>query len=463
MLNKSKNIFIVGIKGAAMSNLAVILKEMGKQISGCDVAEEFITDVILKKYGIPYSVGFDPVFLSKETDLVIYSAAHTGQENQIVIEAKKKGIKTVSQAKILGELLTHFNISIAVSGCHGKTTTSSLLAYTLGKLGVKPSYIIGVPTFNDQPGGMYDRKDYFVIEADEYGVNPPDDKTPKLLFLHPTHIICTNIDFDHPDVYLNIEEIKKTFIKFFSNKKLYLCIDDIHIKSIVGKLERTQYQTFGFSQEADIKIQNSIVSETQSSFDLIYKGKDLGRFITSLFGEKNISNAAGVILALLDLGFDVQKIKDAIKDFAKVKRRFEFVYKKNETYLFDDYGHHPAEIAATIAATRARFKDRRIVVIFQPHTYSRTLSLKKEFATSLSKSDLCLIAPIFPSARENAKEFHVSSSDIEKEAGNGRVKAFSTRTELLVQLKESVRPRDIIFTVGAGDIYKLKDEIIKII
>ena len=209
MLNKSKNIFIVGIKGAAMSNLAVILKEMGKQISGCDVAEEFITDVILKKYGIPYSVGFDPVFLSKETDLVIYSAAHTGQENQIVIEAKKKGIKTVSQAKILGELLTHFNISIAVSGCHGKTTTSSLLAYTLGKLGVKPSYIIGVPTFNDQPGGMYDRKDYFVIEADEYGVNPPDDKTPKLLFLHPTHIICTNIDFDHPDVYLNIEEIKK--------------------------------------------------------------------------------------------------------------------------------------------------------------------------------------------------------------------------------------------------------------
>ena len=156
----------------------------------------------------------------------------------------------MSQAKILGELLTHFNISIAVSGCHGKTTTSSLLAYTLGKLGVKPSYIIGVPTFNDQPGGMYDRKDYFVIEADEYGVNPPDDKTPKLLFLHPTHIICTNIDFDHPDVYLNIEEIKKTFIKFFSNKKLYLCIDDIHIKSIVGKLERTQYQTFGFSQRS---------------------------------------------------------------------------------------------------------------------------------------------------------------------------------------------------------------------
>lgn len=446
-----------------MSNLAVILKEMGKQVTGCDVAEEFITDTILKRYHIPHLVGFDPTFLSKETDLVVYSAAHTGQENQIVVEAKKRGIVTVSQAKLLGELLTHFKTSIAVSGCHGKTTTSSLLASSLIKLGAKPSYMIGVPTFDGQPGGIYDGQNYFVIEADEYGVNPPTDKTPKLLFLHPTHIICTNIDFDHPDVYLNIEETKETFIKFFSNKKLFLCIDDIHIKSIIGKLNQAQYQTYGFSQEADLHIQNPIVSETQSSFGLIYKGKDLGRFTTSLFGEKNISNAVAIISALLDLGFDAQRIKDAIKDFATVKRRFEFVYKKNETYLFDDYGHHPAEITATIAAARARFKGRRIVVIFQPHTYSRTLSLKKEFAVSLSKSDLCFITPIFPSARENAKEFNVSSFDIEKEAGNEQVKAFSTLTELLVQLKESMRPRDIIFTIGAGDIYKLKDEIIKII
>src|SRR3990167_2033873 len=134
MFDKVKNIFIVGIKGAAMSNLALILKEMGKQVTGCDLAEEFITDVILKKFQIPFSVGFNPELLSKETDLVIYSAAHTGQENQIVIEAKKRGIMTVSQAKVLGELLSHFKTSIAVSGCHGKTTTSSLLAYSLGKL-----------------------------------------------------------------------------------------------------------------------------------------------------------------------------------------------------------------------------------------------------------------------------------------------------------------------------------------
>ena len=463
MFDKVKNIFIVGIKGAAMSNLALILKEMGKQVTGCDLAEEFITDVILKKFQIPFSVGFNPELLSKETDLVIYSAAHTGQENQIVIEAKKRGIMTVSQAKVLGELLSHFKTSIAVSGCHGKTTTSSLLAYALMKFGVKPSYMIGVSTFNEQPGGTYDGQDYFVIEADEYGVNPPADKTPKLLFLHPTHIICTNIDFDHPDVYQNIDETKKAFLQFFGSKKLFLCIDDFHIKSIMGKLNRTQYQTFGFSSGADLQIQNPVVSETQSSFNLVYKGKDLGMFTTSLFGEKNISNAAGVILILLDLGFEVQKIKEAIKDFATVKRRFEFVYRKNDTYLFDDYGHHPAEIAATIAAARARFKDRRILAIFQPHTYSRTQSLKKEFATSLSKSDLCLIAPIFPSAREDAKEFQVSSFDIARESGSENVKAFSTLKELLVQLKESVMPGDIIFTIGAGDIYKLKDEIIKIL
>lgn len=463
MFDKVKNIFIVGIKGAAMSNLAVILKEMGKQVTGCDVAEEFITDAILNKYNIQYSIGFDPAFLSQETDLVIYSAAHTGQENHIVIEAKKRGIMTASQAMILGELLTHFKTSIAVSGCHGKTTTSSLLAYTLTKLGVNPSYMIGVPTFNDQPGGMYDGQDYFVIEADEYGVNPPTDKTPKLLFLHPTHIICTNIDFDHPDVYLNIEETKKTFSKFFSNKKLFLCIDDIHIKSILGILDRAQYQTYGFSQGADLQICNPQTTERDSSFNLIYKNKDLGTFTTALFGEKNISNATGVILTLLNLGFDIKKIKDAIKDFATVKRRFEFVYKKNETYLFDDYGHHPAEISATISAGKARFKNKRIIIIFQPHTYSRTLSLKKEFAKSLSYSDYSLITPIFASARENSAEFNVTSLDIEKEAINNHVKAFVSDSDVLDYLRKIVCKGDVIFTIGAGDVYKLKDRIIEII
>src|SRR3989339_272971 len=387
MIKTTKSIFFIGIKGAAMSNLAVIFKKMGKTVSGCDTDEEFITDTILHSYHIPNLVGFSENILPKHVDLVVYSAAHNGKDNPIA------------------------------------------------------------------------------IEADEYGVNPPLDKTPKLLLLNPTHIICTNIDFDHPDVYKDITETKETFKTFFDHKRLYLCIDDPQIKSVMGSLDKKQHLTYGFSKEADLQIQNPVVNETQSSFNLIYKGAPLGLFTISLFGEKNISNAAGVILSLLDLGLNSEEIKKAIKNFSSVKRRNELIYHQNDIYLFDDYGHHPAEIAATISAARARFKNRRIILLFQPHTFSRTLSLKADFAVSLATSDYCLVAPIFPSAREKKEKFKVTSYDIEKEAnkkGVFHVKACDSKEYILNKLDKYLKKKDIVFTVGAGDIYKLHGDIIKI-
>jgi len=463
MLEKAKNIFIIGIKGAAMSNLALILKEMGKNVIGTDVEEEFITDELLKQYKIQVLIGFDETVLPSIADLIIYSAGHNGASNPLAQEGKKRGIPVLSQAEILGELLNYFKTSIAVAGCHGKTTTSALLANSLKNLGKNPSYLIGVPFFNGLPGGQLDKKDYFVIEADEYGVAPPVDKTPKLLYLHPTHIICTNIDFDHPDVYRDINQIKETFLTFFKDKKLFLCADDPQIQSVLPRLQKAQYETFGFSSKADLQIINPEVEENHSAFSLVYKGTDLGIFSISLFGEKNISNTAGVVLALLNLGFESEDIKKSIRDFSNIKRRFEFVFKDNDTYLFDDYGHHPHEIEATIESVRARFKNRRIVVLFQPHTYSRTQALLKEFAFSLSKADVGLIAPIFPSARENSEAFTVSSFDIEKQALSDNIKAFTDKKSMLLYLKKIIRKKDIIFTVGAGDIYKLKNDIIKII
>lgn len=467
MLENIQNIYIVGLKGAAMSNLAVILKQMGKKVSGCDVADEFITDPILRKYGIVCREGFSAQFLPSDTRLVVYSAAHGGEANPVAIEAKDKGIPIISQAKLLGSLISQFETSIAVSGCHGKTTTSSLLAYALKKLNGKPGYLIGTPFFNDLPGGGYEGENkYFVIEADEYGVNPPHDKTPKLLHLHPTHILCTNIDYDHPDVYADLEETKQTFLKFFSTGKLYLCTDDSNIRSVAAKLEKERYLSFGFSESCDLRIENVRYSQNGSVFEPRYMGKPLGTFNLALFGEKNITNAAGVILVLLDLGFQASDIAMAIRDFSSVKRRFELMYESGDTFLFDDYAHHPAEIEATIDAARSRFPHKRIVVLFQPHTYSRTLSLKKEFAKALSRSDYGLIAPIFPSARENKELFKVSSQDIEKEArecGITHVAAYGTNKELIAAMALICRKGDVLFTLGAGDVYKFKDDIIHVI
>lgn len=456
MLNQSKNIFFLGIKGVAMANLAVILKKMGKNVAGCDIEEEFITDKLLQDNKIGWTVGFEPRKLPKKTDLIVYSAAHGGTKNPLLIEANNRKINIISQAQLMGELMRQFKNKIAVCGCHGKTTTSSLLVYALDKLKQKPSYLVGVPFFSGYQGGDFQDKKYFVVEADEYGINPPDDKTPKFLKLNPEYIIATNIDFDHPDVYKNIEETKEAFLKFFNNKKLFLCIDDKNLMDVAGKLNKSKYITFGFSDKADYQIMNLKNDDTESSFEInnyLYK--------TTLFGEKNISNVSGVISLLLHLGFSQNKIKNAIMEFSGAERRFEKVYSKNDTYLFDDYAHHPSEIKATIKAAKSRFVGKRVIIIFQPHTYSRTISLLNEFKESLSLADIGLILPIFASARENYKLFKVSSKDIIQNKKN--LLYFESELQLINQLEKIIKNGDVIFTMGAGDVYKLKDKIVVII
>ncbi len=457
MLKQAKNIFFVGIKGVAMANLAVVLKKMGKQVYGADVEEEFITDKLLKTNKITWATGFISKNLLENIDLVVYSAAHTGLNNPLIVEAVKRKINIISQADLLGELMAEFAIKIAVAGCHGKTTTSSLLSYALNRLKTKPSYIVGVPFFTDYQGADYQGKKYFVVEADEYGVNPPTDKTPKFFKLNPDWIIATNIDFDHPDVYKNIEETRTAFLKFFDSKKLILCFDNREIAQSINRFKKDQHVTYGFSQDSDYQITDWRTKEEGSVFSI----KGVGEFKTSLFGKHNISNAAAVVVQLLKLGFSTEKIKQALVGFQGAERRSELVYKKEESYLLDDYAHHPAEIEATIKSARDRFKGKRIIVVFQPHTFSRTNFLLKEFKESLSLADMAFVLPIFASARENEKQFNVSSTDIVK----GKVNLFYTRSasQLISQLNKVVKKGDVIFTMGAGNVYKLKNKLIKMI
>ncbi|MBI2641078.1 hypothetical protein HYW87_00580, partial [Candidatus Roizmanbacteria bacterium] len=355
MLEEAKNIFIVGIKGVAMANLAVILKKMGKNVSGSDVEEEFISDEVLKRNNIRWSTGFKPDNLPQNVDLVVYSAAHKGSDNEQVEAAKRLNIPVASQAQILGELTRQFKTVLAVAGSHGKTTTSSLLSFALIKLGVKPSYLVGTSSFNEFAGGDFLGTDYFVIEADEYAVDPPLNKTPKFHSLEPDFILCTNIDFDHPDVYKNIQHVQEEFLQFFDQKKLILCADDQPSTAILNELDRSMYFTYGYKENADLRIHNPQTTENSSSFELEFNKKPLCEFRISIFGKKNISNAVGVVLTLLKLGFSSEKIKFSIKDFSGSKRRFEFIFAKNNTSLFDDYGHHPKEIETTILAARERF------------------------------------------------------------------------------------------------------------
>ncbi len=469
-LESAETVFILGIKGVGMANLAVILKKMGKKVVGSDMDEQFITYDLLISHDIQIITDFSPEQLPDDVDLFIYSASHQGINSPQAEEAKKRGIPVIPQTQILGELMQSFEKAVAVCGCHGKTTTASLLAYALEKLDVSPSYFIGTSTFQDRWAGRFDKKEYFVAEADEYGVNPPTDKTPKFYLLHPTHILCLNIDFDHPDIYKDMEETSAAFYKFFtmSHAKLYLNIDDPRLQDLSTKLPREGYSTFGFSDLADLQIINPVITEFFSEFELIDKrsSRRLGLFQISLFGMQNISNAAGAILLLLSFGFDKEDIKKAILNFTGAKRRFEKIALENQIALYDDYAHHPAEITSTILSAKARFKDKRVVVIFQPHTYSRTNALKHQFIDSLSHADLAIIAPIFGSARENISDYIISSEDlveIAQREGFTTISSYHEKSELLAYLRQNLRKGDVLFTIGAGDIYKLKNDIIEVV
>jgi len=468
-MDQIKSIFLVGIKGVAMANLAIILQLMGKKVSGSDVAESFITSDKLTRSKIKIITSFSPDQIPANIDLVVYSAAHGGINNPQVVEARRHGILAIHQAQLIEKLLCYFKQKLVVCGCHGKTTAASLLSYSLIKLDTSPSYLVGAPSFyadeTNFPGGYFDQRDYFVLEGDEYAVNPPLDKTPKFNYYHPDHILITNIDYDHPDVYDNLDQVKTAFRQFvLKSRFVAFCGDDKNSVEVTSG--NTNRQSYGYKAANDLQITDFKSAETGSMFVLSYRKKSLGLWRSKLYGVKNISNLAGVVLLLINLDFAVEKIKAAVADFSGVQRRMELVFDNNNGTLFDDYAHHPAEIAATIDALRRRFPGRRLIAIFQPHTYSRTESLKNQFVESLSQANLALIAPVFSSAREKPTTDQISAKTlglIARKKGTGNVAGFQSKSHLISRLSSVIKTGDVIITMGAGDIYQLKPAIINLL
>ncbi len=463
-LESAKMVFILGIKGVAMAQIASILKKMGKDVAGYDVTEEFITDEELRKQNITIYTSENSIPSDSKFDLAIYSAAHGGNSSSIIKRLKSEGAATISQAEFLGQLSQLFKRTIAVCGAHGKTTASALLSYALIKLGVRPTYIVGTSSFDEYPAGDFQSKEYLVLEADEYGVNPPMDKTPKFLFLNPSLTLCTNIDFDHPDVFDSVEAVAKAYEKFFKQSGSLVVCGDNKLALETAKKSGVNFVSYGFSEEAYVKVQNHIVTASGSSFDIKTSEGLIEGIETSMYGDHNILNATGVYLILTGLGFEDDQIKTAIRDFKGAKRRFEVVYSKDGLTVIDDYAHHPEEIKAIIKASFERYGIKPMV-IFQPHTYSRTQSLLEEFGFAFSEAERAYILPIFASARENKDSFTVTHEDMvskAKERGFEAIEAVSGKEELMAKLG-SLKAPCVVMTLGAGDVYKLHSDIIRVL
>ncbi|HSA84350.1 MAG TPA: UDP-N-acetylmuramate--L-alanine ligase, partial [Patescibacteria group bacterium] len=424
-MKDKKHIHFVGIKGVGMAPLAIIAKEAGFTVTGSDIEKEFITDIALKRAGITPNVGFSPEYVGKP-DLVITTGAHGGFDNVEVIDAKAKNIPVMTQGQAVGvfmdgKLFGRKVKGISVTGTHGKTTTTAMLATVLTENSLDPSYIIGTGDVGSLPApGHYGNGNYFVAEADEYMTEPTYDKTIKFLWQYPQFAIFTNIEYDHPDVYASLNDVREAFTQFTENINpkgaLIVCGDDREIQKIIQATQK-RYITYGFHPTNDFILKNVHIAGDQTFFQVESKGMSFGEFGLRVSGEHNALNALAVVVVCLELGLSIEKIKKGLLAFKGSKRRLEFIGELvSGAKAYDDYAHHPTEIRKTLTTLRKQYPNKKILCIFQPHTYSRTKLLFKEFSRAFDNIDelFVVITDIFSSHREKPDE-SVSGKKLAKE------------------------------------------------
>lgn len=473
LLTKYKYIHFVGIKGVGMAPLAIITKETGIKVTGSDISDEFITDWALKKAGIKPLVGFSDKHITPPVggpDLVITTGAHGGFDNPEVEHARYTGIPVMAQGEAVGEFMRgeilgrEDIIGISVAGSHGKTTITAMLATILSKNNLDPSYIVGTGSINkDWLPGHYGRGQYFVAEADEYANEPKYDKTPKFLYQQPKMIIMPNIEFDHPDIFGSIDDVREAFLKFVTslprNGTLIACGDDPQINKILPQVS-SKVITYGRTADNDLVLTRVSQNQDKTYFWVEQKNVSLGEFMLGVPGAHNALNAVAVIANCLELGISVDSLKKTLPTFTGSKRRFEFVGQKEGILFYDDYAHHPTEIKTTLKLAKTIFPKKKIICIFQPHTFSRTRILFNEFVHSFGDATDVIIIDIYPSLREEPDPA-VSSRKLVLEMNkiHPNVRFLSQAGTVVEYIDNKIAQGDfkdaIIITMGAGDVYKI--------
>lgn len=461
-LKNIKHIHFTGIKGVGMTSLALCAKDLGIRISGSDIKEFFVTDATLKKANISWSERFTPRNLSSDIDLLITTGAHGGLRNVEVLKAKKMGIPTMTQ----GEALAFFakgKSTISVCGVGGKTTISSMIATIFEYAKKNPSYAIGVgEIFPLGLPGRYAKggKD-FICEADEFVVSPGIDNTPKFLLLEPFITVATNIEHDHPDVYKSFSSAKKAYLKFFKklpNTGTLISFFGNENTLEVAKESGANLVTYGRKKGADWRI----VEEERNGWKTkvtVKVGESDFSFQLNFPGKYNVENALASIIAAKLAGIELEEVLAGIEKFEGVKRRFEKIGKiKTGALLIDDYAHHPEEISSVLELTRELFPKKRIIAVFQPHTYSRTRALFNEFTKSFKDADIVGLVDIYSSAREE-KDPSVSSERLANaiKKGGKYLGSLKSTTEWIL---ENTDKDDIVLTLGAGDIFYIHEKLV---
>lgn len=428
-MNPNTIYHFVGIKGSGMSSLALILFDKGFKVQGSDISKYFFTQKSLEDNNIPiYNFNADNI----TEDLTVIAGNAFNDNHEELVRARELGVPIIRYHDFIGDLSNQFT-SIAITGSHGKTSTTGLMSHVLSGI-VETSYLIG-----DGTGHGSEDAEYFVLEACEYKRH--------FLAYKPDYAIITNIDFDHPDYYQSIEDVESAFKEFAGQvkKTIFACGDDERLAEF--KVDKPVV-LYGLGDHNDFRALNIERTTKGSEFDVYIKEDFYGHFKIPTFGEHNIQNALAVIAVSHHEKLDPEEVNQRLQSFAGVKRRFTEKIVEGTT-IIDDYAHHPAEIKATIDAARQKYPEKEIVAVFQPHTFTRTVALLKEFAQALDLADTVYLCDIFNSAREQSGD--VSINDLLDKTTKGQVVLDEEDVSPLLDYQGQV----IIF-MGAGDINKFE-------
>lgn len=455
ILSGIKNIHLVGIGGIGVSGLAFLLRDKGYTVRGSDTEENSNTRM-LKNAGITVYIGHKVENVSMDTDLVCYSSA-VKSTNPEILEAVKRGITILPRGKLLG-LLCEDKKTVAVSGSHGKTTTTALIGHLLTALGHKPTVFVGGLPLNYERNAWWG-EEYFVIETDE--------SDGSFLCYNPWVSVITNIDREHLDYHKTVENLKASFLQFAGQTKGLVigCGDDPAVSAILAKVKSSSY---GFGENNRVKAANILFEPAGNagtamagftSFDLFIEDKSRGRVSIPLLGVHNVLNALAVLSFFEYLGQDLAKVIELLRSFKGTKRRFQIKKKIGGVVFVDDYAHHPTEIEAVIKAARY-LHPKRLLVIFQPHRFSRVKSLYREFSRCFSHADRLIVTDIY-SASEKEVEGINSNFLIEEIKKNFSGRAdYVPKERLISEIPLFLEEGDIVLGLGAGDINAIMDGVI---
>ena len=452
MFKKYQQIHFVGIGGSGMSGIAELLLNMGYRITGSDLKR---TETVerLEQLGAKVFIGHEATHV-EGAHVVVYSSA-VAKENVEVQGARQRGIPVIPRAEMLAELM-RLKYGIAVAGTHGKTTTTSMVAAVLGEGGFDPTVVVGGRVHALGANARLGQGEFLVAEADE--------SDGSFLKLTPTIAVVTTVDAEHLDYYPSIEAIRETFLQFANKVPFYgavvLCLDQPNIQLMIPRVEK-RLLTYGLESGAELTARRVVLSGLTSGFEVVHRGRVLGECRLQVPGTHNVLNALAGIAVGLDLEIPFTTIAHALAGFSGVQRRFQIKGEARGVLVVDDYGHHPAEIRTTLAAAKAGF-DRRVITLFQPHRYTRTLHLRQEFLTAFYQADVLLIMDIYPAGEPPIPGVHARDL-AEGIAAHGHREVMyvdNDRGAILDHLCEHTRSGDLVLTLGAGDVGQLGGELL---